>query len=189
VNAKPAPTTRFLDRPRAQDLPGASLGKHPRRDVHGDAADDVLAALGPQQLAFPGVQADPDLQPQVPEPGPDGVGGPDRAGRPVEGGQEPVAGRLDLTASEPREIPPHQVLVAFKEAVPAAVASTRSGSAAGMSPVRNSWVVAQPLAHDQPGERRQALKEPGECRVVPYQGQAGRDPNRKTRSSSPSPTT
>ena len=84
--------------------------------MDGDAADVVA-----QQLALAGVQPHPDLQTQLPQPGPDGVGRPDGPGRPVEGGQEPVPGGLDLPAPVPGQLPADRLLVLHQQVVPAAV--------------------------------------------------------------------
>jgi hypothetical protein len=56
--------------------------------VHRDPADVVA-----QQLTFAGVQPDPDLEAVLGQFGADGVGGADRPGRAVEGGQEPATDR------------------------------------------------------------------------------------------------
>jgi hypothetical protein len=149
---EPGPGDQVLDRPRADDLARPGLAEDAGGDMDRDPADVVA-----QQLALAGVQAHPDLQLQVPQPGPDGVGRPDGPGRAVEGVQEPVPGCLDLPAPEPGQLLAHHLLVLDQDPVPAAVpfsaaslvestmsvnstvASTRSGSTTGLAPVRNSW--------------------------------------------------
>ena len=68
------------------------------------------------------MQPHPHLQAQLPQLGPDGIGAADGARRTVKCGQEAVPGRLDLPAPEPRQLPPHDLLVFLQEAMPAAVA-------------------------------------------------------------------
>ncbi len=82
------PTRRRGD----QHLARTRQREHPRSRVHRDAAH-VIA----DELDLAGVQADPDLDAERPD-GPRHLrGAPGRAGRAVEDGQEPVAGRLHLT--------------------------------------------------------------------------------------------
>jgi hypothetical protein len=121
--------------------------------VHRDAPDVVV-----EQLAFPGVQAGPDLQAVLGQLGPDGIGRADGSGRAVKGGQEPIPGRLDLATTKSRQIrrtawwcssrtrcqrrspSSAATLVESTMSVNSTVARIRSGSATGSAPVRNSWV-------------------------------------------------
>jgi hypothetical protein len=84
--------------------------------VHRDAPDVVV-----EQLAFPGVQAGPDLQAVLGQLGPDCIGRADGSGRAVKGGQEPIPGRLDLATTESRQVSPNRLVVFLQDAMPAAV--------------------------------------------------------------------
>src|SRR4029453_15049265 len=123
AEGEPGPGDQVLDRPRADDLARPGGRHHPGGDVHGDPAD-VLA----EQLDLARVQPHPDLQAQVAQAGADGGAGPDGPGRPVEGGQEPVAGGLDLAAAEAGQLLAHRLLVVDQETMPAAGAPGGGGA-------------------------------------------------------------
>ena len=150
----PGSGDQVLDRVRGQDLPATSQRADPRRDMDGDPGDVVA-----DELDLAGVQPGPDLEPLRRDRVADDERGPDRARRPVEGGQEPVTGRLDLAATEPLEGEPDRRdrgqrgrsrqraspssparRVESTMSVKRTVASTRSGSTIGEAPVRNSSI-------------------------------------------------
>src|SRR6185369_4761239 len=79
------------------------LGCHACAGVHGDATHVVA-----HELALPGVKACPDLDPERADGVADGAGAADGPRRAVEGGEEAVAGRLDLAAAEACELPAHE---------------------------------------------------------------------------------
>ena len=84
----------ILDRSRHEHLPGTRRVRHAGADVHGDPAD-----LAAHLLALTGVEARPDLEPERANRVDDRRGAADGARGPVEGGEETVAGRLDLRAA------------------------------------------------------------------------------------------
>ena len=105
---------------------------------------DLVAA----ELALAGVQARAHVEAERATHVRDRPRAADRARRPVEGGEEPVAGRVDLAPAEALELATHERVVALEQLAPAAVAelararsveptmsvnrtvaSTRSGSA------------------------------------------------------------
>src|SRR5918992_2616583 len=89
---------QVLDGPRDQPL--AALGERgdAGADVDGDPADVAV-----EQLAFAGVQAAADAQPQPVELLDDLLRTADGARRAVKGGDEPVAERLYLAPAMPRK--------------------------------------------------------------------------------------
>src|SRR5829696_8509571 len=97
------------------------MGPDPRGDVDRHAADVVA-----DQLALPDMQADADLDPEVVSRGDDRLcaaqGG---GGRPGEGRQEAVAGRLHLAAAEARELPANELVVPGEQVTPAPVPQLR----------------------------------------------------------------
>src|SRR4029079_5534066 len=91
---------------RDQDLAGTRGGPDAGADVHGHAGHVVTA-----DLALSGVQSRADLEAQSTHRIGDVGRAADAAGRPVERGQEAVAGRLDLAALVAAEVAPHEVVV------------------------------------------------------------------------------
>src|SRR6185312_12792876 len=89
------------------------------------------------------VHTDADLEPERLRAGGDRLAAPDRPCRTVEGRQKPVAERLDLPATGPRELASPSSEARFVEAtmsVNITVASTRSMSVRVRLPVRNSSI-------------------------------------------------
>src|SRR5215218_4890228 len=81
-------------RPGGKDLTRSSRRHHPGRDVDGDAADIAIA-----QLDLTGVQPRSDLEPDAAQLVSEGGRAAHRPPRAVEGGQDPVPGRLDQLAA------------------------------------------------------------------------------------------
>src|SRR5712691_12719516 len=79
----PRADAAILDRAGDQHLPGAGHGPDPGADVHGDPPDVPL-----HELAFPGVQSRPDLDPKRSARVKDGPGAVDPPRGAVERGQE-----------------------------------------------------------------------------------------------------
>ncbi len=93
---------------------------HPRTDVDGQPAHVALACL---QLTR--VQAGANADPESPHPPADRRRAADAPSRAVEGGEEAVAGVLDLLAAMARELTSDQVVVALKQLVPSTIAHLR----------------------------------------------------------------
>ena len=68
-----------------------------------------------------GVQAGPDLDAEAGYRIADGACATDGPGRPVEGGEEAVAGGVDLHAAEPLKEPPHLRVMILQQVTPPAV--------------------------------------------------------------------
>src|SRR5262245_27335836 len=90
---------QLADRARHQQLSGAGQGADPGADVDRHP-EDVVA----YELDLTGVDPDPDLQPDRRQFVADRGGAADRPGRAVEGGQEPVPHRLDLSPAVDLEL-------------------------------------------------------------------------------------
>ena len=76
----------------------------------------------PRDLDLAGVQADPDLETEIGRRVSDRSRAADRARRPVEGGEEPVAGRLHFATAERLELVADGGVVIVEELLPTAVA-------------------------------------------------------------------
>src|SRR5256714_9068804 len=111
---------QVFDRARGEHLTGAGQSSNPRADVHGKAADVVA-----HPLALTGVDTCSDLEVGLEEPIADGDGAANRAGGPVEGSQEPIAGGTDLLAAKPRELSTHQRMMLLEEVAPGMVTERR----------------------------------------------------------------
>lgn len=97
-----------------------SLGRHPRADVDGDAAD-----LPVHLLALPCVEPGADLDPQLGNCAHDLMRAADRPRRPVEGREEAVPGSFDLDSPTLSQQPPNQRVVLLEEIVPTSVSELR----------------------------------------------------------------
>ena len=113
----PGPRDEILHRVRREDLPGAGQGADTSGDVDGDPGDVVAS-----ELDLAGVEAGPDLEPLRSDGVADRERGADRARRSVEGGEEPVACRLDLAPAEPLQGEPDDPVVRRERLAPARVA-------------------------------------------------------------------
>jgi hypothetical protein len=109
--------------PRVNSRPrrGASF---PGAGVHGEPAD----LLSPH-FHFAGVHANPGREPDTSQVVTESAGAADRATRPVEGGQEAIAGGVDLASTEPCQVPAHDRVVLVEERAPAGV--TECGGSRG----------------------------------------------------------
>src|ERR1700736_5699611 len=88
-----------LDPGASDEVPDGRGDEHlPRSGERRDPRD-----LLTEQLAFAGVQARAELQAEVARHLANGHGAADRTGRAVKGGEEAVAGRVDLVAPEADE--------------------------------------------------------------------------------------
>src|SRR5262245_43955572 len=97
------------DRARDEHLAGARQRAHARADVDGEAAEVVV-----EPLALARVEARAHLEAEVGDAVPDRAGRVDRPPRPVEGGEEAVAERLDLLPAEAREALAHEPVVGLE---------------------------------------------------------------------------
>lgn len=104
------------DRSRDEDLAGPGRGHHSGGKVHRDPADVVVALL---DLA--GMQPGPDLEADAAQLVPERGCTADPPAGAVEGGQDPVAGRLDQLAAELLDQPPSQVIVDVQQLTPTAI--------------------------------------------------------------------
>ena len=82
-------------------------------------AADVVAA----HFDLAGMEARSNLDPQTTSARTDRLRAAHPAGRPVEGGQDAISGRLHLAASEPAQLLSDHVVVTVEEVVPVAVAA------------------------------------------------------------------
>ena len=116
-NARPEPATRSCTVPETRISPGPGAAGHPRADVNRYARELLI-----DDLALAGVHPGTDLQAQ-PAHGVDrGVGAADRARRPVEAREEPVARGVDLAPAKALELAPNRGVVSLQQLAPAPVA-------------------------------------------------------------------
>src|SRR5262249_28052549 len=92
----------ILDRARDEHFSRLGVRSDPGAGVHGDAGD-----LPVDELAFAGVQARADLEPQVAHCPGDRPCAPDRTGRTVERREEAVPGGIELLAAGAGELAAH----------------------------------------------------------------------------------
>src|SRR5262250_474970 len=103
-----------------QHLGGCGSRHYPGSDVHGDPPDVVL-----HQLAFTRVESGPDLNPQGTDRIADGAGAADCPRGAIEGREEAVPHRLDLSTPMPFEFPSYYPIVRIEECAPRTVAQRR----------------------------------------------------------------
>src|SRR5437763_16887713 len=98
---------------------GVGFAGHSRADTDRDAAD-----LAVDQLAFAGVDSYPNADAEMVDP----LGDLERAAagsrRPVEAGEEPVAGGVDLYAPPAVECAAHDRMMLLNEVLPRSIAET-----------------------------------------------------------------
>src|ERR1700730_7043040 len=111
------PGHEIFDRVRDQHLARAGERGDARADMDGDAA-----ALGAHHLAFAGMASGPHLEAERPYILGDRRRAAHGTGWPVEGREEPVAGRVDLAPAEAREVAAHERVVSIQHLVPTLVA-------------------------------------------------------------------
>src|SRR2546430_1779983 len=104
---------QVFDGARGENLAGIRQSSDPRPNVHRQAADVV-----PHALALASVHARSDLEAGLTESIADRDGAAHGAGRPVEGGEESVAGRGDLLPSEMRELAADGRVMLFQYVAP-----------------------------------------------------------------------
>src|SRR5215207_505328 len=93
------PGDEVLDRGRNQDFAGIRERRDACCDMHGDSADVIV-----YELALAGVQTGARFETESTRLVHDRLGAADCSSRPVEGGEESVAHRLDLTSAESLEL-------------------------------------------------------------------------------------
>ena len=81
--------------------------------------------LAVYQLALACVQSHPHVEAEFGHQFGNGAAAADRSGRPVEGGEETVSGRIHLVAAEAHELAAHQLVVLLEQRAPCAVAQRR----------------------------------------------------------------
>src|SRR5262245_6964947 len=113
VELEPRTGDEILHRARHEDLVGLGERGDTLADVHRHASDVVAAKL---ELAR--VQSHTDVDPEAAGRSDNGVPAPDRARWSVERRQNPVAGRLHLTAAEHRELLSHGFVVRVQHCLP-----------------------------------------------------------------------
>src|SRR5713226_5198413 len=99
----PRPGHEILDSAGDQDLATLRQVRHPSGEMHRDSLKPI-----PDGLAFTGVHARPDLQTEASHALADGPGALDRTRRRVERGEDAVASRPNLPATEARQMLAHQ---------------------------------------------------------------------------------
>src|SRR6267143_3930170 len=107
----------ILDRVRDQNLAALADAGDARADVHRDAGE-----LGAAHFALAGVQPRAHLEPQPLDTLGDGTRGSHAARGAVERSQEPVAGGVDLPATEVYEALADERMVGVEQIPPAPVA-------------------------------------------------------------------
>lgn len=88
----------------------------------------IPATFSVDDLAFAGVQADADVEAELFGLAPDRARAANRACRPVEGREQPVARHVDLLPACARELSPHHGAVPLEQLPPAAVAELDGAS-------------------------------------------------------------
>jgi hypothetical protein len=106
--------------PGDEDGAGFGQGSDSRADVDGQPA-----RLSADQLDFANVDASTDLDPDVRRLRGEGQCEIDRRSGRLEGGEEPIAGSVDLAASESAQIRADEGVVALEDAAPLLVAHLR----------------------------------------------------------------
>ena len=107
---------QVLDRSRREDLVPVSHGRHPRRDVHSQTAHAV-----PPELHLAGVDPGPHPKVERRHGLADGAATTYSPPRPVEGGEEPVAGGIHLASAESVQLAADNDIVLVEHLAPAPV--------------------------------------------------------------------
>src|SRR4029077_9918809 len=111
------PGYKVLHGLRDEHLTGARRGRDTGADHDREARDLALV-----HLALTGMHARPDLEAKPTDLVDDRARAADGPSGPVEGREEPVAGRVLLLAAIARELAPHERVMAFEELPPSTVA-------------------------------------------------------------------
>src|SRR5947209_6310114 len=114
---KPGTGYKVLHRAGYEHLAWSGQGRHSRPDVHGDPTD-----LRIHDFALTRVKSRAHVKPNASHSFADRTGAPDGASRPVEAGEEAVAGRIDLAAGEPHKLPPNHCVMLLNKVTPTTVA-------------------------------------------------------------------
>src|SRR5205085_6553659 len=117
LEGDPGAGDEIAHRARDEHLARPGERRDPRTGVDGDAAH-----LAVRELALAGVESCAQLEPEAPHAVADRAGGADRPRRPVEGGEEAVAGGVDLPSAVARELAADGNLVRLEQLAPAAIA-------------------------------------------------------------------
>src|SRR5207253_6803113 len=110
------PSHEVLHGARDQNLTWPREGGHPSADVYSDATDVVAGELDLARM-----HPRPDLQAERQHGLGDGLRAPDGPSRPVEGGEEPIAGGVDLPPSEPFDQGTNSLVMGIEQFSPAAI--------------------------------------------------------------------
>jgi hypothetical protein len=108
---------KISHRLRDEDFPWRGAGGDTRAGVDGNTADLVT-----DDLAFPDVDTGTDLDSQCPYAFADRGGATNSSGGTLEGGEEAVAGVVDLVAAVGSQLSPHECVVVSEHARPALIA-------------------------------------------------------------------
>ena len=104
---EPGAGDEVADGLRHEHLAGRGLSGDAGGDLHREAADAV-----PLELDLAGVHPGADADAERPERADDRAGAADGARRAVEGGEDPIAGSLDLAAAEPGQLGVRRLAIA-----------------------------------------------------------------------------
>ena len=117
LETDPRAGDEILDSSRDEHLAAVRVPRHAGADVDGDAAD-----LSVHQLALPCVEPRPNLDSEVADCPVDCRCAADAARRPVEGCEEPVAGRIELMSTMACQLRSHERVMRFEQRTPSRIA-------------------------------------------------------------------
>ena len=137
--------------------------------MHADAAHVAVA-----QLDLAGVQPGPELKPDAAQLVAEGGRATDPPAGTVEGGQHPIAGRLDQLAAELLDHPPGHLVVHVEQLAPAPVAEP-SGPLGGADDVGEQHGGQHPAGFGSPADASEELLDlvKRELRRLPDQRRVG----------------
>jgi hypothetical protein len=150
--------------PGGQDLPRAWPRPSPRRDVHRDPTHVAVA-----QLDLAGVQPLPELKSDAAHFVSQRGRTADAPAGTVEGGQDPIASRLDQPPARLRNQPARSVEPTMS--VNSTVASTCRGGGTRRTPVRNSSIRSRACSPGLPHQRQVGPSELDQLGVGEVLGQ------------------
>src|SRR5579864_2589501 len=110
LEGDPAPRQEVLDRAGDQDLSPACKRRDSSSDVDSETAEIIST-----NLAFAGVDAGSEFDPQPAQGLGDRLDAPDRPGGTVEGDEKAVPHRLDLVSAEPSKLIAHDPVMGIEE--------------------------------------------------------------------------
>ena len=114
------PGNEVLHGLRDEHLSSLRGSGNPGADHHGEPGDLALV-----QLAFPRVHSRPNLEPELVDALDDSLGAADRPRRPVESGEEPVAGSVLLFSAKACQLAANKPVVPLEQVSPRAVPEPR----------------------------------------------------------------